>query len=160
VEETSEMEALQSTMKSKAGIIVNLTSEPTSQVAANIFGCTFATPCSNWELVDLNFARTWTYGPGFFPSGEELFATGAAFNVGDYTNPTNDANILATNKDSSAAETAAMFKYEAYVAKQLPVFWLPSGYIQLTVYKKNLKGLVPQDVLDILYPQEYSFAKS
>jgi peptide/nickel transport system substrate-binding protein len=160
VEETSEMEALQSTMKSKAGIVVNLTSEPTSQVAANIFGCTFATPCSNWELVDLNFARTWTYGPGFFPSGEELFATGAAFNVGDYTNPTNDANILATNKGGSAAETAAMFKYEDYVAKQLPVFWLPSGYIQLTMYKKSLKGVVPQDVLDILYPQEYSFAKS
>jgi peptide/nickel transport system substrate-binding protein len=161
VEETSEMEALQSTMKSKAGIAVDLSSEPTSEVGAGVFGCTFAKPCSNWELVDLNFARTWTFGPGFFPSGEQLFATGAAFNVGDYSIATNDANVKATTSaPTKAAEIAAMVKYEDYVAKDLPVFWLPSGYIQLTMYKRNLKGLVPQDVLDIVYPQEYSFSKN
>ena len=156
---TNEIVALQSTMKAKAGITLSLTSEPSVDIEASTYdGCTAAHPCNNWELADLSYNFTWVYGPDFLPTGEELFYTGAAANPGDYSNSTNDANITATTSaPSHSAETAALFKYQNYLAKQLPVIWMPNEYYQLTMYKSNLKGLVPQSVEDEIYPQYYSF---
>jgi len=38
------------------------------------------------------------------------------------------------------------------------VAFMPGQPTQLTMYKSNLKGLVPQDVYDKIYPQDYSFS--
>jgi hypothetical protein len=35
---------------------------------------------------------------------------------------------------------------------------MPTIPYQLTMYKSNLKGLVPQGVYDEIYPSEYSFS--
>ncbi len=154
---SNEVEAMQSTMKAKAGISLTLKSETTDTVAGiELDGCTTANPCNDWDLSDIALGFTWTFGPDFFPSGEQLFFTGAPPDAGGYSSATNDANITATILASSqAAEKAAMYKYEDYLAKQLPVVWMPNGDVQLTMYKSYLKGLVPQDVLDIVYPQDY-----
>jgi peptide/nickel transport system substrate-binding protein len=162
VELTNEVEALQSTVKLKAGIVLNLNSEATAQVGSTIQnGCTMAKPCTDWELADIAVGFTWTYGPDFDPTGEELFKVGAVDDSGGYNNAGNNANVEATlTAPTASAEFAALFKYENYLAKQLPVLWMPNGDIQLTMYKSNLKGLVPQDVFDIIYPQDYYFAKS
>ncbi|MGH7640665.1 MAG: ABC transporter substrate-binding protein [Candidatus Dormibacteria bacterium] len=153
---TNEMEAMQSTMKSEAGIVLNLTTAPFNTVIGTAFdGCTAAKPCTNWELAD--WGGGWVFSPDYFPTGGELFFTGASSNGGDYSDSTNDANITATHTTSSAAaESNALFKYEDYLAKQLPVVWMPNGPYQLTMYKSNLKGLVPQGVYDEIYPQMYS----
>ncbi|MGH7640143.1 MAG: ABC transporter substrate-binding protein [Candidatus Dormibacteria bacterium] len=157
---TNEMEAMQSAMKAKAGISLTLKSASTSSVASvELAGCTMAKPCNTWDLSDIALSFTWTFGPDFFPSGEQLFYTGAGPDAGGYSSTVNDANINATITSSAAAEKAAMFKYEDYLAKQLPVAWVPNGDIQLTMYKNNLKGIVPQDVLDIIYPQDYRLSK-
>ncbi|MDA8330674.1 MAG: ABC transporter substrate-binding protein [Candidatus Dormibacteraeota bacterium] len=151
---TNEMEALQSTLKKVAGIGLTLTSAPFSQVISTAFnGCTFSTPCSGWELAD--WGGGWTYYPDVLPTGGSVFYSGN--NPGDYSNPTNDANIRATHSEpTQAAEVAALFKYQDYLVQQLPVVWMPDTPYQLTMYKSNLKGLLPQGVFDEIYPELYS----
>ncbi len=151
----SSFEALQSTMASVLGVKMQLQSEPASTVIGTITaGCTFNSPCSTWGLAD--WATGYTYYPDYFPTGGTLFATGAAVNNGDFSNPTNNANIDATHTTrSSVAEKTALFRYEDYLAQQLPVVWMPNSPYQLTLYKRGLKGVVPQGVYDELYPQQY-----
>jgi peptide/nickel transport system substrate-binding protein len=157
---TNEMEALQSTVKSYAGIQLTLSQAPFAQVISTMDNsCFYTSPCSGWDMV--NWLGGWTYSPDYFPTGEEIFETNAASNTGDYTNATNDANILATNTaPNQAAEIKALIKYQNFLAEQLPVFYLPNEPLQFTVYKSNLKGVVPQDVYDIIYPQDYKFTNS
>ena len=151
---TNEMEALQSTLRSAAGITLSLKSAPFSQVISTAFnGCTFSTPCSSWDLAD--WGGGWTYYPDVLPTGGSVFYTGN--NPGDYSNPVNDANIRATHTaPTSAEETAALFKYQDYLVQQLPVVWMPDTPYQLTMYKTALHGLIPQGVFDEIYPQDYS----
>ncbi|MGH7667008.1 MAG: ABC transporter substrate-binding protein, partial [Candidatus Dormibacteria bacterium] len=157
---TNEMESMQSTMKSVAGIDLNLTSQPFDTVIGTVFdGCTFANPCNSWQLA--TWGGGWVYAPDYFPTGGELFSTGASSNPGDYSDPTNDANIRATHTAASTAdETKALFTYQNYLAKQLPVVYVPSLPYQLTMYKSNLKGLIPQGVYDGIYPEDYSLSGS
>jgi len=152
------MDALQSTLGSVAGITLKLSEEPFANVISTSFaGCTFATPCDDWDIVD--WGQAWAYAPDYFPTGEELFQTGASSNVGDYSNATNDANIRATNTaPTQAKELKALDTYQNYAAEKLPVFWFPGVPNELTMYKSNLKGLVPQGIFDEIYPQYYSFA--
>ncbi|HVC38898.1 MAG TPA: ABC transporter substrate-binding protein [Candidatus Dormibacteraeota bacterium] len=151
------IDAMQSTMKSVAGISLTLSQAPFSQVLSTVFaGCTTAKPCSTWDLA--TWGGGWVFSPDYYPTGGELFATGASSNGGDYSNATNDANIQATHVASSAsAETAALFKYENYLAEQLPVVWMPNQPYQLTMYRTKLKGFVPQGVYDEIYPQMYTY---
>ena len=156
---TNEMEAMQSTMKSAAGITLNLTQAAVPDILAKVYvGCTLAKPCSNWDLDMLEYTFDWVYGPDFYPTGGQLYYTNAASNPGDYSSATNDANILATHTAvSPAAGQRALFKYQDYLAQQLPVVWMPNEYSQLTMYRSNLNGVVPQSILDFIYPQFYSF---
>lgn len=153
---TNEMSAFQSTLKSKAGIGLTVTQEPFAQVIGTMDnGCTYTTPCTNWDMA--NWIGGWSYDPDFFPTGEEIFQTGAGSNVGDYSNPTNDANILATTTAPNAtAEHTALVKYQNFLAINLPGLYQPAVPQQFTMFKSNLKGFLPQDVYDILYPQDYS----
>ncbi|HUY54251.1 MAG TPA: ABC transporter substrate-binding protein [Candidatus Nanopelagicaceae bacterium] len=158
VQLTNEMEAMQSTMRSVAGITLSLTSAPFSQVIGTVFaGCSDATPCKNWELAD--WGGGWNYNPDNFPTGGEIFATGAGSNAGDYSSPTNNANIAATHTaPTNAAEYAALFKYEDYLVQQLPVVWMPDGPYQLTMYKSSLKGVLSRGVAGFkIYPEFYYF---
>ena len=158
VEATEQMEALQSALRKYAGIDMTLTQQPFADVISTMDNnCTFKTPCPAWQLANWNFG--WSYSPDYFPTGGEIFATGAASNGGDYSNPTNDGNIRATHTASTrAAELQALFRYEDFLAVQLPAFWLPNIPFQFTMYKSNLHGVVPQDVFDIIYPQEMYFS--
>lgn len=154
----NEMEAYQSTLKSVAGIGITVKQEPFATVIGTMDnGCTYATPCSNWDMA--NWIGGWSYAPDYFPTGGEIFQSGSGSNVGDYSNPTNDANIAATHTAATtAAEHQALVKYQNFLAVHLPGIFLPNTPYQLTMYKSNLKGLVPQDVFNIIYPQDYSFA--
>lgn len=151
---TNEMDAMQSTMKAKAGIDITLSQASFAQVIGTAFtGCSSADPCSGWDIVDWATTDSWAY-PYSFPDGGITFTEA---NPGGYTSATNSVNIAATHTAlSEAAEQQAMFKYENYVARQLPYVFVPNGPFQLTMYKSSLKGLVPQGVLNALYPQFYS----
>jgi peptide/nickel transport system substrate-binding protein len=155
-EATNEMDAFQSTMKSKAGMTLSITQAPFATVIGDAFGgCSFAKPCSNWDIA--NWIGGWSYDPDFFPTGEEIFECGGDSDAGDYCNTANDKNILATNTaPNAAAEHTALVKYQNFLAINLPALYLPNVPQQFTMYKSNLKGFLPQDVYDILYPQDYS----
>ena len=62
----------------------------------------------------------------------------------------------ASTASSHSVAITALFKYQDYLAKQLPVVWMPNEYYQLTMYKSDLKGVVPQSVEDEIYPQYFS----
>jgi peptide/nickel transport system substrate-binding protein len=64
-------------------------------------------------------------GPGYLPTGEPLFQTGAGSNSGNYTDPQMDKLINLTHTSSS---TSAMSNYATYAAQQLPYIWMPTNY--------------------------------
>ncbi|MGH7608558.1 MAG: ABC transporter substrate-binding protein [Candidatus Dormibacteria bacterium] len=155
---TQEMEAMKSTEASVAGIQLALSTAPFGQVISVTFGsaCSASSPCSNWDMG--NWGGGWVYSPDYFPTGEELFQTGASSNPGYYNDPVANRLIKATNTNAtSAGEIKALDSYENYLAKQLPVVWMPTTPYQLTMYKSNLKGFVPQGVFDEIYPSDYSY---
>lgn len=155
---TQEMEAMKSTEAQKAGIQLALSSAPFGQVISTTFGaaCTPTAPCSGWDMA--NWGGGWVYSPDYFPTGEELFTTGASSNPGYYNDAQANRLILATNTNATfSGEIKALDSYENYLAKQLPVVWMPTIPYQLTMYKSNLSGLVPQGVYDEVYPSEFSF---
>jgi peptide/nickel transport system substrate-binding protein len=154
------VEALQSVARQTAGIDIRLSQHPFGQVIGTEFsGCSNSTPCPNWDMATLFVG--WTFGPDYLPTGGEIFGTGAGSNAGYYSNATNDANIAATHTvTSKSAEVAAMFKYEDFLARQLPALWMPIPPVQLTMYKSTLHGVNPQGIIDQVFPQFYRFAGS
>src|SRR5712692_8355509 len=107
---------------SKAGIALN----PVGQSFNTIIG--ESAPCAPMGpkcAVQVFAYGGWAYdGPGFEPTGEPLFATGAGSNSGNYTNPTMDKLITETHTNSSLA---VFHQFATYTAKQLPYIWVPSG---------------------------------
>ncbi len=153
---TNQLEAMQSTMKAKAGIDLTLKQGSFADVLAVGFAnCTFATPCGGWDIVDWAVTDTWTYDVGL-ATGGTFFST-AGVNAGDYQSAVNNANIAATETAATqGAETKALYRYEDYVVHQVPMLMLPNGPFQLTMYKADLKGIVPQGIYADLNPQYYS----
>lgn len=116
------------------GIKVNLQSmNPT-----NLSGITGNTQdSSKWAALVGNY---WVYVPDYYPSGGGLFATGAGFNQGQYNSAVMNHLIAKTYEGGTTSQVTARFnQYQAYVAQQLPVLWLPTPQ---TVYavSKNLHG--------------------
>jgi peptide/nickel transport system substrate-binding protein len=154
--DSDEVAAMKSTMESKAGIDLNLVGESFSLITSDIYDCTASTPCTGWDIANYTLADTWVYFPDYLPTGEELFETGAASNAGGYSNPVDDANIVATNTAPTAtAEQAALYKYEDYLARQLPYLEVPNSPYQLTMYKSKLRGVLPQGIFAEIYPEDY-----
>ncbi len=112
-----------------------------------------AVPCSScsWELQ--NWGAGWIFAPDYYPTGEELFQTGAGSNSGSYSDKTNDSNILATNTTQ-----APLTDYENYLAEQLPVIYQPNAVTQLTEVAKGLTGVLPQSPLQNIYPENWRFS--
>jgi peptide/nickel transport system substrate-binding protein len=76
----------------------------------------------------------WAFdGPGYLPTGEPLFATGAGSNSGNYTNPQMDKLIGLTHTSSS---TSAMIQYATFTTQQLPYIWMPNNYSVQAVSSK------------------------
>lgn len=152
---TNEMSAMESTMKAKAGISLDLSAAPLADVVSTSFSsCTFSAPCNNWELAD--WGTGWTYYTDYLPTGEEFFYSNSISNAGDYISAKMDTDITATNTASTYnAEIKAIYNYENYAATDLPVVWLPNGPYQFTMYKSGLGGVVPQGIFAEIYPQFY-----
>ena len=142
-----------------AGIAIDLTTAPFDTIVSAATACR-GQPC-NW---DMEFWGTgWVYQPDYEPTGDELWScTGsgasvqfAASDAGGYCDPQAESDILATETSSNVQ---AMYTYEDYLAKQLPVVWLPVSYGQLSEINKDLKGTGPQDALLQIYPEDWRWA--
>jgi peptide/nickel transport system substrate-binding protein len=132
----------------QAGINITLTSASFDTVIGN------ATPCPkgcSWEMA--NWGAGWIFSPDYYPSGEEIFQTGAGSNSGNYSDQVNDANIVATNNTD-----VSLTQYEDYLAQQLPVVWQPNYANPMNEIQKTLKGTQPANVLDALTPENWHWA--
>jgi peptide/nickel transport system substrate-binding protein len=145
-----EVAQLQSTF-SLAGIQVIPTGAPFGTVVgADV-------PCSNRSCWQLNYyGQGWYFDPGYNdPDGSVLFATGGVDNGGSYSNTT--ADNLINNLESGGYP--ALYKYEDYIAQQLPMLWLPQFDVQISAVSDKLQGTNPQDPDGNVYPENWYFVK-
>jgi peptide/nickel transport system substrate-binding protein len=148
---TTQTEAVADEISSweSAGIHINETTATFNTVIANATACSPGPSCT-WELED--WAGSWVYSPDIYPTGEELFATGAVANYGSYSDPTADSLIKGTDFSN-----ASLNNYEDYLVKQLPVIYLPQQVQSLTEIQDNLRGVTPQNILSALTPEEWYY---
>jgi peptide/nickel transport system substrate-binding protein len=113
---------------SKAGIQINVVGQSFNTVIGE------STPCPTPGSTKLSSKCTaqalmyggWLFnGPGFEPTGEPLFETGAGSNSGNFSNPQVDSLINATHTNSSLT---VFHNYATVTAKQLPYIWMPNAY--------------------------------
>ena len=136
-----------------AGIDITLLQAPFLTVLGDMTPCSGAS-CT-WQMG--NFAIGWTYFPDYYPTGEEMFETGAESNYGGYNNATNNANIVATTLAPVGQTQNTLNRYQTYLAQQLPVLWQPNYDYQLTLVKNGLHGAVPQNPALLIEPELWSW---
>jgi peptide/nickel transport system substrate-binding protein len=145
-----EVAALQSSF-SQAGIQMSLSGAPFDTVVGDDVPCT-KSGC--WQLN--YYGQGWYFDPGYNdPDGSALFATGAVNNAGLYSNPTADSLMAKL----ASGGYPALYSYEDYVARQLPVLWMPQFDQQISAVSSKLKGVYPQDPDGNLYPENWYFVK-
>ncbi|HUJ54572.1 MAG TPA: ABC transporter substrate-binding protein [Gaiellaceae bacterium] len=135
----------------QAGIHVNMTTGTFDTVLGNAVPCGSSSSNCSWQMA--NWGGGWIFAPDYYPSGEDLFQTGAGSNSGSYSDKTMDSLIDATTKGNSS-----LSQYEVYGAKQLPVIWQPIG-LTATEINKKLAGVTPLNPLTNINPETWYFTK-
>jgi peptide/nickel transport system substrate-binding protein len=148
---SQEMQALKSQF-SQAGIQVNLTSAPFDSVISLLTPCTSAQASCSWQM--LNYGGGWTYGVDPYPTGDQLFATGAGSDSSNYSSAKADQLIAATVHSQTTLGT-----YEDYLAQQVPVLWMPQPVYQISEISTKLHGALPQSPIDGLTPENWYLTK-
>ncbi|MEP7023178.1 MAG: ABC transporter substrate-binding protein [Actinomycetota bacterium] len=137
---------------SKAGIDINLVGQTFNTIIGESAPCAPMGPKCNVQVFAFG---GWAYnGPGFEPTGEPLFATGAGSNSGNYSDPTMDKLINATHTSPSLS---TFQQYATYGAQQVPFIWAPNPYAIQAVNTK-LHG-VTFNALYTLLPEYWSLTK-
>ena len=147
---TEEVDALQSAF-SQAGIQL----EPSGQSFDTVVGDDVT--CAKAGCWELNYyGQGWYFDPGYNdPDGSVLFGSTGVDNGGSYSSST--ANSLISKLGSGGYQ--ALYAYENYLAKQLPVLWMPQLDAQISAVNKKLHGVYPQDPDGNIYPENWYFTK-
>jgi len=139
---------------SLAGIKLDLKPLPGNEAYATATACTPSQAACSWGILNAG----WVYNPDYYPSGEDLFETGAATNLGSYSDPTADRLIAATNLLTSESPQQALDAYQNYLVQQIPVIW-EGGTYGLTEYQTSLHGVTPFNVFDAINPENWYYTK-
>ncbi len=148
-ETTNMMQELQSSF-SQIGAGLTIKQEPLDSVLNDSAICKPSQASCSWQLSFFGTQGSW-YFPAY-PSGEQIFASSAGVNLGSYKSAEADKLISATNVSGSAT---AMQAYSAYLAKNLPVLWVPNPDYQVSAIKNTLTGVL-QNPLAAMNPQQWS----
>jgi len=132
----------------KAGITLNLQGGPVNSVFAQTAPC--PTSC-NWQLGEYG---SLTY-PSGLPTGSGLWTKGGGLNAGSWNDPTTQRLINATLHDSSLQ---TFYRYENYIAKQLPWIWLANVDGSLAEVNSKLHGF-SENVYYALTPEDWYYTK-
>jgi len=136
---------------SKAGIDINLVGQSFNTIIGESTPCKPGPKCT-WDAL---MYGGWLFnGPGFQPTGEPLFQTGAGSNSGSYSNSTMDSLIAQTHTSSSLD---VFHNYATFVAQQLPYIWMPNPYAIQAVNSKLHN--VSANALYTLLPEYWYFTK-
>ncbi|WP_298338825.1 ABC transporter substrate-binding protein [Ferrimicrobium sp.] len=147
---TEEMTAYASAAK-QAGINVILSSANGNTVFADEAPCTPTQPSCKWEMI---LAGTWEYSPDNYPTGGELFASGAGSNYGNYQS--SEANALIAATHTSSDPQAALDAYQNFMAKELPDIYRPLPDAAISLISNKLGGVTQNPYLDIT-PEDWYF---
>jgi len=139
----------------QAGIKLDLKPMPADAAYAAAAQCTPSQAACTWGI----FNTAWVYSPDYYPSGEDLFETGAGSNFGSYSDPTADQLIAATNLLTSEAPQQALDAYQNYLIQQCPVIW-EGGTYGLSEHATDLQGVTPYNVFDAINPENWYYTKS
>jgi peptide/nickel transport system substrate-binding protein len=148
------MQNLQSVAK-QVGIEITLKAETPATITATILSCTSTEASCDWELGQ--YGAGWAYEPDHYPSGEEIFETGALGNVSNYSNATTDELVKRTTTASGVEARSALDAYQDQVRLALPDFWQPSPGTLVSL-QKNLHGFVG-NAYGFINPEEWYFTK-
>ncbi|RKN34113.1 peptide ABC transporter substrate-binding protein [Micromonospora musae] len=135
---------------SKLGIQLTIKEVPDSVAVTPACKPTEAT-CS-WDMSFFGSQGSWYYPA--FASGERIFATDAPVNLGSYSNAEADRLIEATQ---FSGDESALKAYNDFLAKDLPVLWMPNPVYQNSAYRSGLQGVEPQDPMNLMYFQDWSW---
>ena len=126
-----EVAILKSDMQ-EAGISLNLVPQSFNTIIGESQPCKPTAAACKWQA--LNFGG-WNFnGPGFEPTGEPLYQTGATSNAGSYSDPQMDNLINLTHTSNSLS---VFQQYATYTAQQLPaVIYMPNYYNVMAVNSK------------------------
>lgn len=130
-------------------------------IAVKVIGQTFNTIISqnvqtNFKNWDMSGYGGWAYnGPGFLPTGEPLYETGAGSNYGSYSSSTMDQLIRAAQTPSGGM--TAFDRFSTYAARQLPYIYTPEPYVVQAV-QGTLHG-VGFSPLGTVLPEYWYFSK-
>jgi len=135
---------------SQAGVDVTLIGQSFDSILGEDTQCS-GSKCT-WEV---DGSGGWVFnGPGFEPTGEPLFQTGAGSNAGGYSDAHEDSLIDATHTSSSLS---VFDDYATYTAQQLPFIWTPNTYTVQAV-SSSLKGVAFSPFFATL-PEYWYFTK-
>ncbi len=125
-----ESEALASEAKQAAGIVISLKEKPFNYIVTNFNDANPAAAkyTNAWGMI--NFGG---YTDSYYPTTSSIFNIGGTYNQGGYTDP--KANTLINNSVYSSNPTAVTNE-ASYLAKDLPVLFLPNADLIWAVSKK------------------------
>ena len=135
----------------QAGVDINIVPQSFNTVISESPPCSPGPKCT-WNAL---FWGGWNFnGPGFEPTGEPLFATGASSNSPSYSDPTMDNLIQATHTSNSLS---VFQQYATYTAQQLPFIWFPN-YYNVAAVNSKLGGVAFNPLADVL-PEYWYYTK-
>jgi peptide/nickel transport system substrate-binding protein len=140
--------------ESQIGIDVTLVGQSFDSIIGESLPCAPMGPKCNVQVFAFG---GWGFdGPGFEPTGEPLFATGAGSNSGNYSNPEMDRLINETHTSSSLA---VFHQYATYAAQQLPFMWVPNpNPFQIQAVSSKLHNVAFSPMFTLL-PEYWYFTK-
>jgi peptide/nickel transport system substrate-binding protein len=147
----SAMFAVYASDAAKAGIGISLVGQSFNTIIGESSPCAMGPKCT-WQVAENG---GWIFnGPGFEPTGEPLFETGDATNLGSYNNPAMNKLISETHTSDSLE---VFHQYATYAAEQLPYIWNPDPY-QIQAVSSNLHGVTFSPFYTML-PEYWYFTK-
>jgi len=117
-----------------------------------------ADPADSTYRNDWAVANWGEYGTSPYPTGDVIFNTGGAQNLGGYSNPTTD-KLIAAAIYGNAPDAAT--KVNAYLAKDLPILFLPCADV-IDAVSNNVGGTSDSFLAmtqDVFYPQYWYVKK-
>jgi peptide/nickel transport system substrate-binding protein len=133
----------------QAGIDLTPLGETFDALLADTTPCKPTQAACKWTFLYLG---GWGYdGPGFEPTGEALYQSGAPNNSGGYSDPTMDSLIGATHTSSSLS---AFHAYANYTATQVPDLNFP--WPVNTIAVSNGLHNIAQNPLTMIFPEYWT----
>jgi len=95
----------------------------------------------------------WVYN---YPTGENLFASGASCNFSNYRDARADQLIATT---CTSDDLADLWAYQEFIAEQVPVIFTPNFPRRLHAFASNLRGITPVNPYGLINPEDWYYVE-